>query len=190
VRYTYNVTERWLIITVSTSGASSTLRVHAWRKLRGLGAHALHQSVYLLPDRPSTRRAVTRLIARVQREGGHGRMLQIALSDEREEQELMAAFSAERSDEYGEIVERTLDFLREIETERQRGRMTYTEVEESDADFKRFQRWLAAVRERDYFGAPGQQEAIDAVASCERALAEFEAAAFTSELERSHQPDA
>jgi hypothetical protein len=67
-------------------------------------------------------------------------MLQIALTDEREERELIAAFSAERSDEYGEIVERTLDFLREIETERQRGRMTYTEVEESDADFKRFQR--------------------------------------------------
>jgi hypothetical protein len=184
------VTERWLIITVSTSGASSTLRVHAWRKLRGLGAHALHQSVYLLPDRPSTRRAVTRLIARVRREGGLARMLQIALTDEREERELIGAFSAERSDEYGEIVERTVDFLREIKTERERGRMTYTEVEESDADFKRFQRWLAAVRERDYFGAPGQEDAIEAVASCERALAEFEAAAFTSELEASHRPDA
>jgi hypothetical protein len=184
------VTEHWLIITVSTSGASSTLRVHAWRKLRGLGAHALQQSVYLLPDRPSTRRTVTRLIARMQREGGHGRMLQVALTDEREERELIAAFSAERSDEYREIVERTLDFLRELETERKRGRMTYTEVEESDADFKRFQRWLASVRDRDYFGAPGQQEAIDAVASCERALADFEAGAFTRELEGSHKPDA
>jgi hypothetical protein len=66
--------------------------------------------------------------------------------------------------------------------ERERGRATYTEVEESDTDLKRFRSWLEAVRERDYFDAGGRTEAEDAFDACERALAEFEAEAFAGEL--------
>jgi hypothetical protein len=176
------------MITLSTTGPSSTLRVHAWRKLRALGAYALGQSVYLVPERPATARTVNRLLARVQREGGRGRALRVALTDEREEREMIAGFCAERSDEYREIVERTRDFLTEIEMERGRGRATYTEVEESGADLIRFQKWLAAVRQRDYFDADGHIEAAAAVAACERALSEFEAEAFASELASEEQP--
>jgi hypothetical protein len=31
---------------------------------------------------------------------------------------------------------------------------TYAEVEESEADLERFEKWLAAITARDYFGAP------------------------------------
>ncbi|MGN6167022.1 MAG: Chromate resistance protein ChrB [Solirubrobacteraceae bacterium] len=44
-----------------------------------------------------------------------------------------------------------------------RGRAGYTELEESHADLARHQKWLAAIRARDYFGAPGGQEAAAAV---------------------------
>lgn len=101
---------------------------------------------------------------------------------------MIAAFCAERSDEYGEIVERTRDFLAELELERGRGRVTYTEVEESDADMTRFQKWLVAVRQRDYFDADGHVEAAAAVAACEQALSEFEAEAFAGELAGEEHP--
>jgi hypothetical protein len=58
-----------------------------------------------------------------------------------------------------------------------------TELEESDADLARHQKWLAAVRARDYFGAPGGEEAAAAVASCEEALARFESEALSAELD-------
>lgn len=173
--------EPWLLITLSTGGPSSTLRVHAWRKLRSLGALALAQSAYLVPERPATVRAINRLVARVRREGSGARLLHLTLQDQ-EEREMIAAFSAERAGEYGEIAERTGEFLAEIEMERGRGRATYTEVEESDTDLKRFRSWLDAVRKRDYFDAAGRAEAEDAVDACERALAEFEAEAFAGEL--------
>lgn len=176
------------MITLSTSGPSSTLRVHAWRKLRALGAHALAQSVYLVPERPATLRTVTRLLARVLREGARGRVLHVALAERREELAMIAAFCAERTDEYREIVERTRDFLAEIAMERGRGRATYTEVEESSADLLRFQKWLAAVRQRDYFDAEGHSEAAAAVAACAQALSEFEAEAFASELAAEEPP--
>ena len=61
----------------------------------------------------------------------------------------------------------------------------YTELEESDADLARHQKWLAAIRARDYFDAPGGEEAAAAVASCEDALAGFESEALSAELDQS-----
>src|SRR5262245_49138861 len=125
--------ERWLLLTVSTAG-SSTLRVHAWRKLRSLGALYLQNSVVLLPDRAETRRGVAKLLDRLRRSGSEGRVLPIAIGDAKEERAIIEQFCGERSDEYNEIVSRVPAFLEEIAYERRRGRATYAEVEESEAD--------------------------------------------------------
>jgi hypothetical protein len=58
-------------------------------------------------------------------------------------------------------------------------------LEESDADLDRYQRWLAAIRARDYFDAPGGDQAVAAVASCEAALSLFESEALAAELDDS-----
>ena len=96
---------------------------------------------------------------------------------------MIDAMQAERTDEYHELVESTRQFHDELAGERRRGRPTYTELEESDTDLARYQRWLAAIRARDYFDAPGGHEATAAVASCEAALAEFESEALSAELD-------
>ena len=173
----------WLLITVSTPpGGTSTLRVYAWRNLRSLGAHYLQQSVCLLPATPKTTRTAARLVTRLRAEGGHGEMLRIRLTDAKQEAAVIDAIQRERTDEYREVVERTRQFHDELRLERSRGRATYTELEESDADLARHQKWLAAIRARDYFGAPGAEEAAVAVASCEEALARFESEALSAEL--------
>jgi hypothetical protein len=180
------VARAWLLITVSTPrGGSSTLRVYAWRNLRSLGAHYLQQSVCLLPATPKTTRAAARLVTRLRAEGGHGEMLRIRLTDSKQEATVIDAIQRERTDEYREVVERTQQFHEELQFERRRGRATYTELEESDADLARHQKWLAAIRARDYFDAPGSQEAAAAVAACEEALARFESEALSAELDES-----
>lgn len=180
----------WLLVTTSTSGGSSTLRVWAWRRLRSLGAHYLQQSVCVLPATPETARAVDRVIARLREEGGQGQALAIGITDTGQEAALIEAFQRERSDEYGEVVQRTRQFHDELAHERRRNRLTYTEFEESDADLARHKRWLHAIRARDYFDAPGGPEAAAAVAACERALAAFEAEALQSELSHAAGDDA
>jgi hypothetical protein len=176
----------WLLISVSTpGGGSSTLRVFAWRTLRRLGAHYLQQSVCVLPATPKTTRATTRLVTRLRAEGGRGEMLRIQLTDARQEAAVIDAMQRERTDEYREVVERTRQFHDELRLERRRGRATYTELEESDADLARHQKWLAAIRARDYFSAPGGDEAAAAVAACEEALARFESEALAAELDES-----
>ena len=179
-----SVTRSWLLITVSTpGGGSSTLRVYAWRNLRSVGAHYLQQSVCLLPATPATTRAATKVVTRLRAEGGHGQVLRIQLVDAKQEGRVIDAMQAERTDEYHELVESTHQFHEELAVERRRGRATYTELEESDADLARYKKWLAAIRARDYFDAPGGEEAAEAVASCEEALARFESEALAAELD-------
>jgi hypothetical protein len=180
------VAQDWLLITVSTpGGGSSTLRVYAWRNLRRLGAHYLQQSVCVLPATPKTARATARVATRLRSEGGHGEILRIKLTDARQEAAIINAIQREREDEYRELIGSTETFREEIANERHRGRTTYTELEESDVDLVRHQKWLAAIRARDYFDAPGGKEAAAAVASCEEALARFESEALSAELDES-----
>ena len=164
----------WLLVTVSTPpGGTSTLRVYSWRNLRSLGAHYLQQSVCLLPATPKTTRTAARVVTPLRAEGGHGEMLRIHLTDSKQEAAVIDAMQRERTDEYREVVESTRQFHEELE------------LEESDADLARYQKWLAAIRARDYFDAPGGQEAAAAVASCEEALAQFESEALSAELDES-----
>ena len=135
--------ERFLLVSASTAGAPAATRVRAWRKLRSLGALYLQQSVCLLPARRPVRRQVQRLLASVRADGGTARSLTVTVDDAAEYAGLVADFNAERDAEYAEVVERAPQLLAELETETARGRATYAEVEESEADLERFNKWLA-----------------------------------------------
>lgn len=169
----------WILVTVST-GKVDALRVFAWRRLRGLGAVYLARSTCLLPDLPQVVEAVDAAIHRIRTDGGSARMIRIEVTDATEDEQLRASQRAERDVEYGEVVERTEQFLTEIATETARQRFTYAEVEESEADLARFERWLASVEARDYFDAGGRGAAHDAVQRCREALAAFEASAIAA----------
>jgi hypothetical protein len=173
--------ERLLLVSISTAGGPASLRVQVWRKLRSLGALYLQQSVCLLPAREGLVREVGRLLARVHSQGASGRVLTIEVPDEREYAALVADFNAARDAEYAEVLERTPAMLAEIAAETTRGRATFAEVEESEADLERFRGWLAKIVARDYFAASGRAAAEAAVAECADALAQFEAAALAIE---------
>jgi hypothetical protein len=171
----------WLLLSIST-GRDASLRVFAWRKLRKLGAVYLHQSVCLLPNVSRVTEAIEPVVARIRSQGGRVRILTVALHD-RDHEALAAEQRGERDDEYGEVVERVPQFLAEIEMETSRGRATYAEVEESEADLERFEKWLASIADRDYFNAPRVADARLAVQQCREALAAFEALALAADTD-------
>jgi hypothetical protein len=171
----------WLLISVSTAGAAGTLRVQVWRKLRSLGALYLQQSVCLLPARPEVVRDVRRLLDRVRHQGGSARMLRMTFADPDQERDVIAELNAARDAEYAEVLERLPALRQELTDERARGRTTYAEVEESEADLERFRTWLAKIAVRDYFAAPGGVTARAAVEEAAAELAAFEEAALQAE---------
>lgn len=170
---------RWILVTVAT-GKVDALRVYAWRRLRGLGAVYVARSTCLLPDLPEVAAAVDASVARILADGGSARTLHIEITDAEEDEQLRASQRAERDTEYGEVVERTAQFLEEIDTETARGRFTYAEVEESEADLGRFERWMASIEARDYFHAEGRGVAVEAIERCRAALSGFEARAVSA----------
>jgi hypothetical protein len=171
----------WLIVSVSTAGTAGTLRVQVWRKLRSLGAVYLQQSVCLLPARDDVMRQVRRLTDRIHHQGGTARVLRMRFTNSADEQSVVDEFNAARDAEYAEIVERIPALRQELAQERARGRTTYAEVEESEADLERFNTWLAKIAARDYFAAPGGNDARGAINAAAADLLEFEQLALQAE---------
>jgi hypothetical protein len=172
----------WLLVAIVT-GADAALRVRVWRELRKLGAVYLHSSVCLLPDQADVADTVEALSRRVRDSGGRAQVLRTVLVDDAEEARIIAEQTADRDTEYGEVVVRTGEFLAEIDREIQRNRATYTEVEESEADLERFDRWLSSIVARDYFGASRRHDAEAAIQRCREALAAFEVAAVAADTD-------
>lgn len=171
----------WLLVSVSSAGAPASVRVLAWRRLRGLGAVYLQQSVCLLPDRPQVRDDAERLLVRVIDEGGSGRLLQVRLTDPDEQQQLITDFRQASDAEYDDLLGRVPGFLAELDSERTRGRASLVEVEENEADLQRYRSWLAKIQARDYFQAPLGMPAHQAIERCAAELGRFEREAFTAE---------
>lgn len=172
-----------MLLSIST-GKESSLRVFVWRQLRKLGALYLHQSVCLLPDQPAVRDRLRPVVSRIRSQGGQVRLLSIHVEGD-DDQALIEDQRRDRDTEYAEVVERAPQLLAELALEIGRGRATYAEVEESEADLERFERWLTAIADRDYFTAPGGAAARQAVQDCRDALATFEAAALAADTTES-----
>jgi hypothetical protein len=78
----------------------------------------------------------------------------VGLANEAERARLVAELNAARDEEYGEVLKRLPEFAAELDKQRARGRTTYAEVEECEADLERYRSWLAKVAARDHSGAP------------------------------------
>jgi len=170
-----------LLLAVSTAGGSDSLRVQVWRRLRGLGALYLQQSVCLLPDRPEVSKSVWRLAAKVRSEGGTARCLHLRMTDSAEQDGVVQQMQAAINEEYAEVLERLPTFFAELEMETARGRATFAEVEESEADLARFEAWHAKIEKRDYFDADLGSQVRAELDRARQALATFEAAALAAD---------
>ncbi|MEC5181542.1 Chromate resistance protein ChrB [Arthrobacter sp. CG_A4] len=171
----------WLLVTVSTAGAPAALRVTVWRKLKELGALYLQQSACLLPQLPATSRAISQLSTRIMRDGGTVRVLTMAFSDPAQEQDIIRELQTARKDEYAEVLERFPSFFAELGMETARGRTTFEEVEESEADLARFRSWISKIRARDYFQAPLGDQARTELIRAEEAMTLFAEAAMLTD---------
>lgn len=85
----------------------------------------------------------------------------------------MERFNAERDAEYAEVVERAEAVVAELDRESGRGKFTFAEVEENDAELAKLRRWMDAIGGRDYHGAGGRCRAEAAIEEARRRLRAF-----------------
>jgi hypothetical protein len=172
---------RWLLLVYKIPAEPTRLRAGVWRKIRGLGAIYLQNSVAAIPASPSAQRSFRLLRNEIVEMGGAAYLLEsAALAGQAE---ICAAFNAARNDEYDEIVDKSVDFLAQVDKEYAAAHFTYAELEENDEDLVKLRNWFAKIQARDVLGAVGSQAAREALETCERKLDEYAARVYAEEGE-------
>lgn len=171
----------WHVLVYRVPSEPTRLRATVWRRLRGLGAVYLQNSVAALPASASSERALRKLRHEITEMSGTAvLMLSTVLVGENT---VLGIYQAARSDEYEEIVDRCRDFLAGLEKEYAANHFTYAELEENEVDLAKLQNWFEKIRTRDQFEAPGHTPAEETLAACAQALESYAARVYAEEPE-------
>ncbi|MGH7571688.1 MAG: chromate resistance protein ChrB domain-containing protein [Gemmatimonadota bacterium] len=155
---------RWLILTHQIPPEPGYFRVRVRRRLAGIGAVPLKNSVYVLPEREDTREDLEWLLREIVRDGGEGSLSVATFIDGVTDGRLRAAFNAERDVAYREVTEEA-DRARVVEPSADDGG-----TRNGPEALARLERKLEEIRGLDFFEAPAREEAEQAVALLELEL--------------------
>ena len=102
----------WLLLLLSLPPRPSSLRVRAWRRLRGLGAVPLRSSAYLLPDSPDRYEQFQWLAQEIQRDGGEATLLRVDRIENMQQPDVVRLFQEARNQDYAALAERYRKLLK------------------------------------------------------------------------------
>jgi hypothetical protein len=157
---------RWLVLTHQIPPEPAYFRVRVRRRLAGIGAIPLKNSVYVLPERDDTREDFEWLLREIVRDGGEGSLAVARFVDGFTDRRLEAALKAERDAAYAELAEAAT---------RAREGLAGPSADDgaprqAAESLPRLVRKLDEIREIDFLGAPGREEAEQALALLELEL--------------------
>jgi hypothetical protein len=163
----------WVLICYRAPKQPSTARVAAWRRLHRLGALYVGPSTCLVPTDLADETALATVAEGLTSAGGSIDIFPIEAFAGDAQQVLLARFNTERDAEYAEVVERAQALVDELEKETARGKFTFAESEENEADLAKLRRWLDAIGQRDRYGAAGRAQALKEIEAAALALRIF-----------------
>jgi hypothetical protein len=168
---------RWLLLIHQLPAKPAYARVKIWRRLKGLGAVTVKNSVYALPSNAETREDFAWLVKEIAELGGEGFVCEAALVDGISDGEVQALFDSARDEDYAEIsaAARELAGANAPRTERA------TQV-------ARLRKQLDEVVAIDFFGADGREPAEGLVSGLEAGLNKEGDAMTTTETKAASDP--
>ncbi|HKG83150.1 MAG TPA: Chromate resistance protein ChrB, partial [Beijerinckiaceae bacterium] len=99
--------ERWLMLVHQLPPKPAYLRVKIWRRLQGLGAVSVKNSVYVLPASTEAQEDFEWLLREIHEGGGEALVCDARIVDGMTDQEVRALFDQARDAEYQEIAKET-----------------------------------------------------------------------------------
>jgi hypothetical protein len=135
----------------------SNLRVKTWRRLQDLGAVAVKQAVYVLPDSPESREDFEWLRVEIEGSGGEAVVFSAHHLDADAEAALVEEFRRNRQTLYTELA---------AELQRLQSKSAGRRAQPQSRDLARFRQRFQAIERNDFFGSAGR----DRVASLLTAL--------------------
>jgi hypothetical protein len=168
---------RWLLMVHQLPAKPSNLRVRTWRRLQQLGAIAVKQAVYALPDSPAAREDFEWLRTEIEGAGGQATLFSANTIETWSSDELVQEFRRAREDDYANLsraLERSLAAARRKRAPRRSRQAAFRIVET-------FRQRLTAVEAIDFFSSAGRDRAATLIGELQRALAGQTAATSSSD---------
>jgi hypothetical protein len=162
----------WRVITYRLPPEPSRHRVAVWRELRRLGAVALQQGTWAVPDGEPFNAGLSQVVEEIKAAGGQPVVLAVA-DEEASAAQLEALFTAQREAEWVEFVSDCGKYETELAGEIAKGKLTLAELDEEEQSLDRLRRWYRTIRARDLFGAPSAPVAERRLKECTEALEDF-----------------
>ena len=156
-----NHPRRWLILVHQLPPTPSNLRVRTWRRLQELGAVAVKQSVYVLPDNPESREDFEWLKVEIEGAGGEAIVYSADHVDPAAEAALIEQFRHVRQQAYTELASE----LQRIHATR----ASRHGPPDRRRDLARYRARFAAIERIDFFGSAGRDRVVTLLADLEAA---------------------
>jgi hypothetical protein len=141
--------------------------------MRAAGALGIQNGVWILPERPEQILFLQDLSEIIQKQGAGCQIFKVSPLNETIEKNILELFSKDREEEYIEFLERSQEFLAEIEKESARQKFTYAELEENEQDLQHLSTWLGKIQKRDFTGGDIANTAASIYAKCQMAFETF-----------------
>lgn len=156
------VSVHWVLFSYRLPRTPTRLRLAAWRRLKRVGAVALHGSLWILPDDAKTREHLEWLAEEIEERSGTAFLWAgVSLSSE-QDRAIAEAFRAEADARYTELTAATRAIVRAVTRKRRRA-AALPLMQQGLRQLGRLQRALRLERHRDYFRAGGRQPAESAL---------------------------
>jgi hypothetical protein len=162
----------WRVITYRLPPEPSRHRVAVWRELRRLGAVALQQGTWAVPDGEPFEAGLSQVVEEIKAAGGQPVVLAV-VDEEASAAQLEALFTAQREAEWGEFLSDCGKYETELAGEIAKGKLTLAELDEEEQSLDRLRRWYRTIRARDLFGAPSATTAERRLKECTEVLEDF-----------------
>lgn len=141
---------RWLMLVHQLPASPSNLRVRTWRRLQELGAVALKQSVYVLPDSADAREDFEWLKVEIDGSGGGAAVFLADAIDAGQDAVLIEEFRRARQAAYAELAA-------ELQRVQRGGAGRARRRSDGVRDhLSRYRQRLAAIERIDFFGSAGR----------------------------------
>jgi hypothetical protein len=149
---------RWLLLVHVLPPTPSNLRVRTWRRLQDLGAIAVKQSIYILPDSPESREDLEWLRVEIEGSGGEAVVFSATHLDAEAEAAMVEEFRRGRQAAYTELA---------AELQRVRPKTGSRPATSHQRDIARYRQRFQAIERIDFFGSAGRDRVASLLAALE-----------------------
>src|ERR1700752_3596585 len=157
----------WLLLLHQLPPKPAYFRVKIWRRLQGIGAVAVKNSVYVLPANDEAREDFQWLLREIVDGGGEACICEARMIDGLTDAEVRALFDTVRDADYRELA----DELRAVKSGMTgRGPSSVEQRSELEGQVRRLRKRFAEITAIDFFGANGRETADGLLSALEARL--------------------